>query len=180
MKEYKQDESGTSQVSVYWLAFKTQLIRCAPHHVRADVKSLDHALDDTPGALNTVRQLRSRGVTRFYDLNRANRQNLADVEDDEHGEASGLESLSEHEMAPPRQRPRLSISMPDPDTSQESPEPPPDLAPAPSVQHEAPPAQDPSAAHEPAEPQELHQSQTHRCHKDNCQLCRCLLAACHS
>ena len=83
--------------------FKTQLIRCAPRHVRADVKSLGHALDDTQSALNTVRKLRSRGVTRHYDLNQANRQNLADVEDDEHGEADALESASDHEMAPPRQ-----------------------------------------------------------------------------
>ena len=78
MKEYHQD-TDTPQVSVYWLAFKTQLIRCAPHHIRADVKGMDHALDDTQLALNTVRQLRSRGVTRYYDLHRLNRQNLADV-----------------------------------------------------------------------------------------------------
>ena len=94
-------------------------------------------------------------MTRFYDLNRANRQNLADVEDDEHGEASGLESLSEHEMAPPRQRPRLSISMAEQDTQQENPETPPDLAPAPSAQPEAPSTQHPTAALESAEPQEL-------------------------
>ena len=102
-------DEAEGPVSVYWLAFKSQLIRCAPHHVRADVKSFNHAIDDTQLALNTVRQLKSRGVTRFYDLNRVNRQNLADVEEDEHGQGSSIESGSEHEMTPPRQRPRLML-----------------------------------------------------------------------
>ena len=70
MKERRPPAEGEADgpMSVYWLAFKSQLIRCAPHHVRADVKSFDHAIDGTQKALNTVRQLRSRGVTRFYDL----------------------------------------------------------------------------------------------------------------
>ena len=116
MKERRPPAEGEPDgpVSVYWLAFKSQLIRCAPHHVRADVKSFDHAIDDTQKALNTVRQLRSRGVTRFYDLQRTNRQNLADVEEDEHGEGSTLDTESEHEMAPPRQRPRLTMDPPIP------------------------------------------------------------------
>lgn len=40
---------------VYWLAYK--LIRCAPRHVRADVKSTGTAIDDVHNALTTVRQL---------------------------------------------------------------------------------------------------------------------------
>ena len=56
-----------------------------------------------------MRQLKSRGVTRFYDLNRVNRQNLADVEEDEHGQGSSIDTDSEHEMTPPRQRPRLML-----------------------------------------------------------------------
>ena len=114
MKERRPPAEADGPVSVYWLAFKSQLIRCAPHHVRADVKSFNHAIDDTQKALNTVRQLRSRGVTRFYDLQRTNRQNLADVEEDEHGEGSALDTESEHEMAPPRQRPRLTMDPPMP------------------------------------------------------------------
>ena len=51
----KERRPGTDEadgpVSVYWLAFKSQLIRCAPHHVRADVKSFNHAIDDTQLAL---------------------------------------------------------------------------------------------------------------------------------
>ena len=63
MKERRPPAEGEPDgpVSVYWLAFKSQLIRCAPHYVRADVKSFNHAIDDTQKALNTVRQLRSRG-----------------------------------------------------------------------------------------------------------------------
>ena len=37
MKERRPPAEGEADgpVSVYWLAFKSQLIRCAPHHVRA-------------------------------------------------------------------------------------------------------------------------------------------------
>ena len=63
MKEHKKDGEGQDRVHVYWLAYKTQLIRCAPHHVRADIKGSQHALDDVQSALTTVRQLKSRGVT---------------------------------------------------------------------------------------------------------------------
>ena len=109
MKEFKEPERPDSQVSVYWLSFKTQLIRCAPHHVRPDVKNIAHSLEDTQEALNQIRQLRSRGVSRYYDLHKLNRRNLIDVEDDEHGEAEHLESESDHEMSPPRRRARLSV-----------------------------------------------------------------------
>ena len=39
---------------------------------------------------------------------------MADVEEDEHGEGSTLDTESEHEMAPPRQRPRLTMDPPIP------------------------------------------------------------------
>ena len=46
--------------------------RAAPHHVRADILGPQHVLEDLQSALNKVRQLKSRGVTRFYDLRRVN------------------------------------------------------------------------------------------------------------
>ena len=113
MKEHKNPQEANSPVSVYWLAFKSQLIRCAPHHIRPDIKAVAHSLDDTQEALNKVRQLKSRGVTRYYDLHQLNRRNLMDVEEDEHGESENLHSDSDHEMAPPRQRPRLSMAPPE-------------------------------------------------------------------
>ena len=61
MKEYKADAEGQQRVHVYWLAYKTQLIRRAPHHVRTDIKSIGHALDDAQQALSTVQQLRYVG-----------------------------------------------------------------------------------------------------------------------
>ena len=121
MKEHKNPQEANSPVSVYWLAFKSQLIRCAPHHIRPDIKAVAHSLDDTQEALNKVRQLKSRGVTRYYDLHQLNRRNLMDVEEDEHGESENLHSESDHEMAPPRQR--LRLSMAPPEASADSPTP---------------------------------------------------------
>ena len=111
MKEHKADSEGQQRVHVYWLAYKTQLIRCAPHHVRADIKSNGHALDDAQQALSAVQQLRSPGVTRYYDLHRLNKRTLAEIEsDDQHDDPDGdVMEDSDHEMAPPRQRPRLLL-----------------------------------------------------------------------
>ena len=97
------------RVKLYWLAYKTQLIRAAPHHVRADILGPQHLLDDLQTATNQVRQLKSRGVTRYFDLRRVNRQQLDDVEEDEmKDEADG--SFDEHDGdpdEPPRHRLRL-------------------------------------------------------------------------
>ena len=93
----------------------TQLIRCAAHHVSADVKSLDHALADTQSALNTAS--RSRGVTRFYDLHRPIWLKWRTVN------TVMPPPLSEHhEMAPPRQRHPLTM----PDRQDTTPNPPTD------------------------------------------------------
>ena len=89
---------------MYWLAYKTQLIRCAPHHVRADVKSTGTAVDDVHKALTTVRQLKSRGVARYYDLHQLNEQDISEVEPDEHHDQPDGDLLeeSDHQEAPPR------------------------------------------------------------------------------
>ena len=87
------------------LAYKTQLIRAAPHHhVRGDILGPEHVLDDLQTALNHVRQLKSRGVTRCYDLLKVNRQRLEEVEEDEQQD-DPQGSLDERE--PPPQQLRL-------------------------------------------------------------------------
>ena len=69
---------------VYWLAHKTQLIRAAPHHVRPDFTSIeDTAVENLKDATSTLQALKSRGVTRYVDLNKANKQDLFDVEEHE-------------------------------------------------------------------------------------------------
>ena len=69
---------------VYWLAHKTQLIRAAPHHVRPDFTSIeDTAVENLKDATSTLQALKSRGVTRYVDLNKANKQDLLDVEEHE-------------------------------------------------------------------------------------------------
>ena len=51
---------------VYWLAYKTQLIRAAPHHVRSDYQSTEHTIEDLQLAKREIQGLKSRGVSRFY------------------------------------------------------------------------------------------------------------------
>ena len=80
-EEHSNGENTKPTVKTYWLAYKTQLIRAAPHHVRGDILGPDHVIDDLQKALNQVRQLKSRGVTRWYDLQRVNKQRLDDVDD---------------------------------------------------------------------------------------------------
>ena len=66
-------------------------------------------LDDLQASLNTVRQLKSRGVTRYYDLRRVNRQQLEDVEEDEQYDDPD-KPLHDESDEPPRRRLRLEVS----------------------------------------------------------------------
>ena len=91
---------------VYWLAHKTQLIRAAPHHVRPDFTAIEEtAVENLKDAASTLQSLKSRGVTRFLDLNRANKQDLLDVEEHE-------EEMSPHE-GPEHKRRRLDAAIDD-------------------------------------------------------------------
>ena len=101
------DEQGRPQM--YWVSYKTQLLRCAPHHVRADPSSTTTRLENLQEAKKEVQNLRSRGVTRFLDLPRLNKQNLADVEEDEEGQG---EPVGGEDDQPPRQRRRLDPQLP--------------------------------------------------------------------
>ena len=100
--------TDAAKIKTYWLAYKSQLVRAAPHHVRGDILGPQHVLDDMQAALNTVRQLKSRGVTRYYDLRRANRQQLGDVEEDEQQDDPDG-PLHDEADEPPRHRLRLEI-----------------------------------------------------------------------
>ena len=105
-EEHTPHGADKPQVKTYWLAYKTQLIRAAPHHVRSDILGPEHVIDDLQKSLNLVRQLKSRGVTRWYDLNRVNRQRLEDVDDDEQiDEPDG--NLDDDITPPPAHRLRL-------------------------------------------------------------------------
>ena len=82
--------SNDDKPELYWLSHKTQLIRCSPHHVRADFTAADTQLADAQEARREVATLRSRGVTRFLDLDKANKRHHPDeLNDDEM--ASGSE-----------------------------------------------------------------------------------------
>ena len=70
---------------LYWLAFKTQLIRAAPHNLRPNFKDISAGIDGLDAARCDVDGLRSRGVTRFLDLSRLNRRNIDDIDGNEGG-----------------------------------------------------------------------------------------------
>ena len=67
----REDKDG--QPDVYWLAWKTQLLRCSPHHVRADFTTANNQVVDAKLAIKEVQSLKSRGVTRYLDLDRVNK-----------------------------------------------------------------------------------------------------------
>ena len=86
----------------YWLSHGSQLLRCAPHHVRPDFRqAADTLVGDIAEARKSVLELKSRGVTRFLDLNRANKRNIEEVMSDEE------EMGDDDDGQPPRHRPRL-------------------------------------------------------------------------
>ena len=78
------EENEQGLPSVYWICHKSQLIRCAPHHCRPDFHHISqNIVDNLIEAKELLRSLKSRGVTRFLDLNKVNRQHIDDVEEDE-------------------------------------------------------------------------------------------------
>ena len=104
------DDEGRPRL--YWLAFKTQLIRAAPHHVRPNFEDISAGVDGLDAARRDVDGLRSRGVTRFLDLSRVNRRNIDDIDDDEEamddGDGPGDDGDDWFPMEPPTTRRRLS------------------------------------------------------------------------
>ena len=93
-------ENGLAKI--YWIAHKTQLLRCAPHHVRPDLmREGQSILGSLQTAKDLVKTLKSRGVTRFIDLSTANKRNIDDCDTDE-------ELLEETDVEePPLSRRRL-------------------------------------------------------------------------
>eukprot|EP00435_Cladocopium_sp_Y103_P073460 s421_g43.t1 len=85
MIEFSED----SQPKLYWLGFKTQLIRAAPHHVRPSFEDISSGIDGLDAARRDVEGLRSRGVTSFLDLSRVppttRRRLMEDTGDDRPG-----------------------------------------------------------------------------------------------
>ena len=92
MREAKEDGTPT----LYWLARNTQLIRCAPHHVRPDFRAAETSIGDIREAMKEVTKLKSGGVTRYLDLRAANKRHIDDVDTDE--EADG--EIDDPNMAP--------------------------------------------------------------------------------
>ena len=106
----------------YWLAHKTQLIRCAPHHVRPDFQQIEKtAIDGLESVRKEVSGLKSRGVTRFLDLRRLNQQDIDDVEDDE----QAMDYDDDEEQGPKRRRLEYEdYEMYEPETPEATPVPP--------------------------------------------------------
>ena len=98
------EDNPDGKPAIYWLGYKSQLLRCAPHHVRPEIgRSSSTLLGDLKVAKDVVQKLRSRGVTRFADLTIKNRNNIDDV-------GSGDEVMDELDSEveePPTRRRRL-------------------------------------------------------------------------
>ena len=78
------ENNEAGNVSTYWICYKTQLIRCAPHHCHPDFNAMAvNTIDNLQEAKDMLRQIKSRGVTRYLDLSRVNKQLIDDVEDEE-------------------------------------------------------------------------------------------------
>ena len=118
MVEYDEEQVP----KVYWIAYKTQLIRCAPHHVRSDYTTADHSIEDLQSAKKEVQGLKSRGVTRFLDLNLLNRNHIDDVlEEDEEMAGDDYDDDFGGGEEPPRQRRRITPALPQQDDVDYSP-----------------------------------------------------------
>ena len=100
------EDSDDGLPLLYWIAHGTQLIRCAPHHLRPDFRTAagSTAIGGLADARQAVIGLKSRGVTRFLDLNRVNKRSYEEVQTDE-------EEFPD-ELGPPLQRPRLNVPTP--------------------------------------------------------------------
>ena len=122
----REDDDGGKPL-VYWISHGTQLLRCAPHHVRPDFRTSETTVGGLAEARQVVANLKSRGVTRFLDLSRANKRNIEEVDEDE-------EVLGDDLEGPAPQRPRLDLA------PGLSPQPADENEYSPSVQPEAPPA----------------------------------------
>ena len=90
------DENGIP--TMYWIGHQTQLLRCAPHHVRGG----ENALEEVEKAKTEVKELKSRGLKLLNKL--LNKASIDDVNTDE----EILEDDGEVQE-PPRQRPRLTF-----------------------------------------------------------------------
>ena len=78
-------------------------VQWSPHHVRPDFRHPEASnLDGLAEARKEVANLKSRGVTRFVDMKRANKRNVEEIQSDE-------EELPD--AGPPRQRPRLDPTL---------------------------------------------------------------------
>ena len=97
----EEDESGKPKI--YWLAYKSQLLRAAPLHVRPEIgKSTTNMMGNFEDAKAVIRSLKSRGVTRFADLTIQNKRNIYDIDTDE----EVLDDV-DSDLEPPAQRRRL-------------------------------------------------------------------------
>ena len=78
------EDDGQGNAPTYWICHMTELLRCAPHHCRPDFRQINNnVVDNLLEAKEVLRQVKSRGVTRFLDLNRLNRQHIAHINKDE-------------------------------------------------------------------------------------------------
>ena len=81
------------QSAVYWIIHKTRLLRCAPPEINKTTDTMN--LDELQKVADALRNLKSRGMTKYIDLNRVNKRHIDDIDSDEQeDENSDLEEMA--------------------------------------------------------------------------------------
>ena len=100
------EDNENGRPHIYWIGYKSQLLRAAPHHVRPEIgKSTNSLTDSLQDVKDVIKSLKSRGVTRFIDLSIQNKHNIDDIGTDE--EIMDNNNDDDDDLRPPATRRRL-------------------------------------------------------------------------
>ena len=95
----------TENQLIYWLGYQSQLLRCAPRHVRPEIgRPFSTLLSDFEGRQGCGPEVSINKPTRIADLTITNRNYIDDDDDDGCGDEIMDEPGSEIEEQPTRRR----------------------------------------------------------------------------
>ena len=102
------EDNEDGRPHIYWIGYKSQLLRAAPHHVRPEIgKSTDSLAGNLQDAKDVIKSLKSHGVTRFVDLSIQNKRNIDDIGTDEEVMDDNDDDNDDDDLRPPATHRRL-------------------------------------------------------------------------